>query len=574
MITTIKMALKASTFFQSTQVENTDVSSAYDQNEAINQPKVLNQVNCVPLANGIKSASIHAASLSSTVLDENGIPTVLNLGPSTELTSIIDKNGNLGYMLMDKSADSQVTTDIYLRSTATSNQLRKYATVLNDNRYEFNTHSVFQNRSLFAGLPEISYHVANTEIPHPDAVDPAVGDFFDVDLATQSLTRYNLLNIGADVLDSIQCVTSYQNYMLLFTRNRLYWSCPTDAFDFTPTTGGGGSTAIAEVRGDILAVLPSDSGFIIYCRDNIVVGRFTGSTANPFTFREIKGSSGLIMRGEEPLLVRNETNQAHFAVLVSGLCAVTETEVQPLGDLVRRFVANDFTEVRRAGTGIVDQINTTTAGQQVSKIKRLYSYGTKLFLMVETATTLEDMLYVYDVSDQSIGILYGDYIAVTPRLTEAASSSDLYLQRKASAITDAFVLLRRVGNGTVAFDVMDFGNKSDIDLALGVTTSEVLIGEISLSPDSSTIVESVRLDGRLQQYDETDPRYDPTGADRVRVFGYSDWYGTDSLLEFEYNEADNRYYGGIEGPNVRILVQGTHFYLTGAELRVNSGLTI
>lgn len=571
-ISKVKLALKATTFLQPAQVQDSDFSRPYNRQQQTEQPKILNQVNCVALAHGIKSATVGTSSIVADVLDESGNSAVLSLGPSTELTTVIDQNGNLWYMLLDRASGAVFTTDVYLRAVENGQQFAKYCTITTTTRYEYNVSTVFQNKTLFAGLPAVVYHQSSQSIAHFDAVVPAIGQFFDVDLTTQTIRRFDLIGIGADVYDSIQCVTSYQNYMLLFTRNRLYYSCPTDPFDFIPVDAGGGSTAIAEVRGDILAVLPSDSGFIVYCRDNIVLGRFTGSTVQPFTFTEIKGSSGLIMRGEEALLVKNETSKIHFAVLVGGLSMVTENEVQTLNPLITRFVSNNFTETRVPNSGKLLQVNYSEIAYKDSKIKRMYSFGSKLFMLIETAATLDNMVYIYDTADDSIGIIHGDYIALTTELTQADASSNLVLQRKVSAITDSFVLLRDTGNGTVAFDVLDLGTKSDNVLADGATESEILIGDISLGTDNGTIVESIELFGRLEQYVEGEAGFDPTGADRVRVYGYSEWYSEESLLEFEYNPLDNRYYGSIEGPNVRLLIVGKHFYLTGAEIRAEAGI--
>jgi hypothetical protein len=510
--------------------------------------------------------------MAVTVLDENGAATPLELGPSTELTTVIDANGNLWYVLLDRKSGVTFTTDIYTRAAANSQVFQKYATITTSTRYEYNIQTVFQNKTLFAALPNVVYHQASSTIVHPDAVDAAPGQFFDLDLTAKTIRRFDLIGIGASVLDAVQCVTSYQTYMLLFTRNRLYYSCPTDPFDFTPTDAGAGSTAVAEVRGDILAVLPSASGFIIYCRDNIVVGRFTGSTVQPFTFSEIKGSSGLIMRGEEALLVKNETNQVHYAVLVSGLSIISENEVQPITPLLSKFASNNFTETRVPNTGRLVQVNHDDLFNRDSKIRRMYSFGSKLFLLIATDVSLEDMVYVYDISDNSIGVIHGNYVAISPTLTQTDATTDLVLQKKVSAITDSFVLLRNASGGQIAFDTLDFGSKSDNALGIPGQESEILIGDISFSPDRSTYVESVQLYGRLQRYVEDDADYNPNATDRVRVFGYSEWYDKQSLLEFQYNPADNRYYGGLEGPNVRLLIVGSHFYLTGAELRIDTGI--
>lgn len=568
MLFPIKLALTATNYLQGTQVSDTDISVQYDQQAQVKQPKILNQVNCVPLLNGIKSASIHGAGLSAL--------SGLQLGPSTELTTMIDANGNLWYMLLDTTKSTQYTTDIYMRNASDGNGFTKYATITNDNRYEYNLHTVFQNKTLIAGLPDITYHVPLTTVNHPDWMlgDNIPGAFIDADITNGELTAYNLIGIGRDVLDSVQCVTSYQNYMLLFTRNRLYYSCPTDPYDFTPVEAGGGSTAIAEVRGDILAVLPSASGFIIYCRDNIVLGRFTGSTIQPFAFSEIKGSSGLVMRDEEPLLVKNETGQVHFAILVSGLSVISETEVQPLSQELTKFVANDFVEVRKDNTCILQQVNTNINNSTEPKIRRMYSFGTKLFMLIDTAPELEDMLYIYDLVDNSIGIIHGNYKAVAPQLTSAVAGTSLYLQQKVSAIPDSFVLMRADTSTSVVFDVLNLGDKSNILVSEDSVTSEFMLGEVSINPQYTTIVESVKLEGRLTRLIDEEVGYNPLEADRVRVYGYTDYYSKDSLLEFEYNPIDGRYYGNIEGPNVRILVQGDYFYLTGAELRIDRGIML
>jgi hypothetical protein len=575
MLSTIKLALKPLQFFQLSQVSNTDIAATYDQQQEISMPKVLNHVNALPTRFGIKSSSNYSAAIGATVLDENAAATLLDLGPSSELTTMIDRTGNVWYMILDRNADS-TSTDIYLRSAAAGDSFSKYATIASANRYEFTIASVFQNRTLFAALPTTTFHVPVTTVPHPDVAGvPVPGQFFDIDLVTGEIVAYDLIGIGSSVLAATQSVTSYQNYMLLFTRNRLYYSCPTDPYDFTPTDNGGGSTAIAEVRGDILAVLPSASGFIIYCRDNIVLGRFTGSTSQPFTFSEIKGSTGLLMRGDEPLIVRDETSEAHFALLVGGLSIITENEARTVPEGLRRFATSDYSEARVAATCLIKQIPTTTGTPpDISKIKRMYAFGGRLFMVVEGG-----LLYSYDLIDDSIGILKGDYRALCPTLSEADATADLFLQRKVSARADAYTLLKVLDTTpvTYSFEVLNYGSLPNAPVLTGDSiniTSELIVGDISISPDRMTIVESVKLVGRKTRLVAGDVGYDSTEPDRVRVFGYTSTYDVNSLLEFEYNPADNKYYGWMEGPDVRILVQGDYFYLSGMEVRLSEGMYI
>tara|TARA_Y100000588_G_C14149386_1_gene879867 strand:+ start:115 stop:966 length:852 start_codon:yes stop_codon:yes gene_type:complete len=283
------------------------------------------------------------------------------------------------------------------------------------------------------------------------------------------------------------------------------------------------------------------------------------------------------MQGNEPLIVRSETSAVHYAVLVGGLSAVTESEVTPLPSNISTFIENNYEEWRVEDTCRIMQINTNANPETNRlKIRRLYAYGTKLFILTNPSDGRDGRLYIYDFADNGIGLVVGDIIGLTPRITDKNATADLFLQTKASAVPASFLILRQIVNDA-SFDVLSFATKADTEILTGTREydmSEFVVGDISLHAGRATILDSIKLIGKTDRYDKDDANYDANSTTRARVFGYCANYSEDALLEFLYNPLDDRYYGRLEGDDIRILVQGNYFDITAIEARVDSGILV
>jgi len=118
---------------------------------------------------------------------------------------------------------------------------------------------------------------------------PGIGLFvYDFDTNT-----FNQQTVIAVDFNNIKGVCAAGGYLLLWTDTSIAWSSLTNPLDFTPTTGGAGSSSLLSARGPIVTVLPAKDGVVVYTSVNAVAGNVTGNINFPFAFKEIAGSAGL-----------------------------------------------------------------------------------------------------------------------------------------------------------------------------------------------------------------------------------------------------------------------------------------
>lgn len=582
----INLLLQQVNFLQAKQVDDTAISSAYNQQEQAKQPKVLHQVNCVPLEHGLKSAALFDSDIVDTLYNGSNTTTPL-LGPGFELTYFIDNKGNMWYGVVDNYETDDIFTQYYMRNNTTSNPtvdanaLARYATIVNQSgRYEFSLHTLFQGRHLFLAPP------AFFSIVGPDPAGDNIPDFtanavYSINTADYNYLGHNLTGISLADIKPIG-MTSYENYLIVYNRNRIYYSSPLDFTNFTPGVGVGGSAAVSEARGDILAVVPSPNGFMILCKDNVVVARFSGNTESPFIFNEIPNSTGVITYDGQPLVTKNESAEIQVAYLQSGLSILTEDSVQSVPDSLDAFINADYLENRVDGTGrLIRQQISSDPTQRRSKVLRMYSFGTKLFVLLgytnanEAERVATNRLVYYDFSNGTIGWLNGDYRAVCPRITDEIPDGSNELNKKPSFVPDSYVLVKvtDIDNAVFRTEILDFGSMANTPVVASPANpvAEFLVGNIAINYDFSTVLYAVKLEGRLDRVVEEEGGNLATSTTKVRVFAYSAMNGKDSLVEFIYNPADETYYGYIEGKDIRVLVQGNYFYLTGSKFYIDRG---
>lgn len=109
-------------------------------------------------------------------------------------------------------------------------------------------------------------------------------------------------NYGAGIAgpSNIIGVSSNSGYLLLYTKDTIYYSSPVNPLEFELTKGtgavttGAGSTKVQQLLGQIVIILPIAGGSLIYTTKNIVSMRYTGNAKNPWVFTELPDSAGIV----------------------------------------------------------------------------------------------------------------------------------------------------------------------------------------------------------------------------------------------------------------------------------------
>lgn len=581
-LSTIALNLKNAFSFQPKQLEESDISSAYNQRSQLDQPKLLFQMNTSPVENGIKSSSL-VEELYTYQLAAN-----LGLSSTIETTIGTDIFGNQGALILELRQSIGAIGRLYMRPdriTISAVPILFITAVSQESVFLNKRETLFQNRTLLLTRAGDTYNV------------PVVGDsppatpngMLEFDYVNQRLVRNNFTGIDVNTI-ACQGIVSFQNYVVLFNRSTIFFSNPLNFKEFTPAIGGAGSTKIAEARGDIITIIPSPNGLMIYCRSNIVHAAFTGDSTNPWVFTEVPNSSGLMLSdtisSPRPLVTFNEQSQTHYAMLTGGFSTVSESGVVLMPETVREFAMSGYVTTKVEGKSRLVRTLVEPASARINKMGGLYVFGNFLFMILGDSSFERptDRLLILDTQTNAFGTVRGTFAGMHQRVTfNTATASAVSLQEQSTLVPGSFTLVRRPSDATpdpdkleaMLFDVGNLGN-TEIPLSTPEETtmiSEVLVGNISISPDRNTVLHAIKLTGRLTRLTTDEgglgPGVDP---DTVKVFAFSESTQTaDTAFEFTYNPVDNTYYGYMEGKDIRVLIQGKYFYLTKFEAQVEDG---
>lgn len=98
---------------------------------------------------------------------------------------------------------------------------------------------------------------------------------------------------GIDLSDIIG-IASSGNRLVLYSKNRIFWSSVFSTTDFLPSLStGAGSTSIVSIKSRIVSIIGNTDGFIIYTEENSIAAKATNDFNFPFIFSEIPGSAGI-----------------------------------------------------------------------------------------------------------------------------------------------------------------------------------------------------------------------------------------------------------------------------------------
>lgn len=142
-----------------------------------------------------------------------------------------------------------------------------------------------------------------------------------LDATDVTLTWGSGVTAPTDILGCSEC----SGYLLLFSKDRVYYSSPLNptAFEISDSKGvstGAGSTAIQGLLGDILTILPIAGGAIIYTNQCAFSMRYTGNPLVPFIFTQIENCPGVIRQWH---IATTKSGASHTAWTTAGLQNIT-----------------------------------------------------------------------------------------------------------------------------------------------------------------------------------------------------------------------------------------------------------
>lgn len=558
--------------------EDGSINTAYSQTEESDQPEIVFGDNVVSRTNSIASSALIPANfdtdINSAVFSNNAI--------RAEVATDINSQQAMLYI---GHSYTTIGAQTYLRklNLLTTSTMYKILTdtPLNDDFFNVRT-TMLQTTTYLAVRESTVLHWSL----HADS-DPVVGHlngFVSIDINSNKL-KYYAINVVDFVDDHILGVSSFGNYMILFNKDRVYWSNPLDFTDFTPASGGGGSSRVSEARGPIITAVPFYNGVLLYCQHNIISMSYSGDSSNPWIFREVPNSSGIYITNSSfhpvALVTRNEQTQQHFAYLSTGLSVITESGVQALPPEINSVISNSYIAMKEAGKSTVDFETVISPENAIPILQDMYSYGNHLFFIVGLmGFTLDfNKLYAYNLVTRQWSSITGNWRTVHPAISARSSNNtgDSAFQSKSRMVPDRFTALTisYINGNTTQIRGRDFSfnTRGDGDYLNNTNpNSEILIGNISLMPEYYTQLHTVEFAQHdVLSSDGYGNTLDPD-EHRVRVFAFDVLTQKgDTPVEFIYSKEHNKYYGFIEGKNIKLLISGKYFDLSHVKLEVSRG---
>lgn len=141
-------------------------------------------------------------------------------------------------------------------------------------------------------------------------------------------------------------IASINNYLVVWINNAVYWSTPTNPEEFNPLiadiTTGAGSSFIQGIKGVIIGSAVVNTALIFFTNFHAISMRFTGSTANPWVFKEVLNSFGV----NTPRHITSNNSGVIYVWSSAGLQAVNETEATNIFPEVTDFIKGGVYEYR------------------------------------------------------------------------------------------------------------------------------------------------------------------------------------------------------------------------------------
>ena len=146
------------------------------------------------------------------------------------------------------------------------------------------------------------------------------------------------------------------SYLIATDGERVYWSSPLDDTFWDPAgTGdqaGAGSTKVLSISGTITHLQTAYDGFYILTTNNIIRAKFTGNSRNPWSFTEVRNSSGVFYRRT----IAQDTNLGTIFVWTDhGLATLRESECTYTFPAITELLSGDVLEYYNLETDTVDR---------------------------------------------------------------------------------------------------------------------------------------------------------------------------------------------------------------------------
>jgi len=221
-----------------------------------------------------------------------------------------------------------------------------------------------------SSLKGVTYlHKEGVELQTYAAPVGAVVEFEDIENVTTS---------GIDFTQMISSCAAI-SYLIATDGTSVYWSSPLNPIYWAPggigDDAGAGASKILAVSGTIRFVRETPDGFYVFSTDNIVRARYTNNADNPWTFKEVRSSSGTFQANA----VASDTNLGTiFAWSDHGLSAISDLQAKHIFPDITEFLAGSVYEEFDTVTNTVTTTTNAVLDFSINMVAGRYltvSYG-------------------------------------------------------------------------------------------------------------------------------------------------------------------------------------------------------
>ncbi len=434
-----------------------------------------------------------------------------------------------------------------------------------------------------------SYYVfEDSVIESGDETDSGVFEAYVTALANGRLVyEVNKIALTGITIDSSihRGITSFGNYLMVYTKDTIFWSDPNDFTVFTVEQGSlAGSQKISEAKGLITSIVPYPQGLLIYCNENVINMQYSGDSINPWIFTEVSGALGI----SNNMNTTEEGAFIQYGIGAGGLQSVNSSEATVLNSPIQDLVTSGIYETKAINTSeIVKHLVAThpNFGNKNSyRVHYIELVAENLFLGITKSNgflgageeynvldfdNTEDRFYVLNVVTGNLSVVEGSIIGSSITASSFTLLPETILlnlntqvDNNKTPTRDSYLALLPINTNYL------LDNTYQPPLGIPRRESELFIGDISINPNNNTEVSGVKLFG---EFVLKDSQGIPDETTRAKVYAYSSVHGSDNPVEFKYYPSVNRYLGLIVGEDIQIEVRGVYFYLTDIEIEIQRG---
>lgn len=338
------------------------------------------------------------------------------------------------------------------------------------------------------------------------------------------------------VATSIRSICSSGNYLVvMYSDNSVKWSSLTNPLDFTPSTASGaGSQIPIDMRGAPLYLSQIAGGFLIHCSENTVAAVYTQNVAQPWIFREVKNSGGMLFTDNFAGVSRQSSTGTIYMYGTSGLQSLNLRDCDIIHPQVTEFFAGRLLEVFNGLTNLLSVSLLTRFSVKLAFINNRY-------LCLSYGSTFNQYNYalIYDAALKRWGKLKADHTCI-------------FNNPSANSQSDMMLMLRMNGS-------CDLVNLDDRVLA---DNGVLILGRYQLSRTSKICSEEIELE--VQDANDT-PTVDILANFTGTITGF-----VTSMLPFESGDNYRSFQKQIEAENISFVIKGT-FNLTSVLITCTKG---